>query len=76
MGNLMSLGFRFRMSLTKEERELVGRDEDRESNERGEKREILKKIKCKAIVTVQICTVTVVKMNIYSDIQRLMLVVF
>ena len=72
----MSLGFRFRMSLTKEERELVGRDEDRESNERGEKREILKKIKCKAIVTVQICTVTVVKMNIYSDIQRLMLVVF
>ena len=76
MGNLMSLGFRFRMSLTKEERESVGRDEDRESNERGEKREILKKIKCKAIVTVQICTVTVVKMNIYSDIQRLMLVVF
>ena len=72
----MSLGFRFRMSLTKEERESVGRDEDRESNERGEKREILKKIKCKAIVTVQICTVTVVKMNIYSDIQRLMLVVF
>ena len=76
MGNLMSLGFRFRMSLTKEERESVGRDEDRESNERGEKREILKKIKCKAIVTMQICTVTVVKMNIYSDIQRLMLVVF
>ena len=76
MGNLMSLGFRFRMSLTKEERESVGRDEDRESNERGEKREILKKIKCKAIVTVQICTVTVVKMNMYSDIQRLMLVVF
>ena len=76
MGNLMSLGFGFRMSLTKEERESVGRDEDRESNERGEKREILKKIKCKAIVTVQICTVTVVKMNIYSDIQRLMLVVF
>ena len=76
MGNLMSLGFRFRMSLTKEERESVGRDEDRESNERGEKREILKKIKCKAIVIVQICTVTVVKMNIYSDIQRLMLVVF
>lgn len=68
MGNLMSLGFRFRMSLTKEERESVGRDEDRESNERGEKREILKKIKCKAIVTMQICTVTVVKMNIYSDI--------
>ena len=39
MGNLMSLSFRFRMSLTKEEGKSVGRDEDWE---RGEERNILK----------------------------------
>ena len=42
MGNLMSLGFRFRMSLTKEESESIGRDEDRKFDESGEGREILK----------------------------------
>ena len=45
MGNLMSLGFRFRMSLTKEESESIGRDEDRKFDESGEGREILKKNK-------------------------------
>ena len=39
MGNLMSLGFRFRMSFTKDERKSVGRDEDWE---RRRERNILK----------------------------------
>ena len=42
MGNLMSLGCRFRMSLTKEESESIGRDEDRKFDESGEGRGILK----------------------------------
>ena len=72
MGNLMSLGFRFRMSLTKEERKSDGRDEDWE---RWRERNI-KKIKCKATVSVHICTVTVANVQIRTILETLMWSIF